>query len=256
MSFFQWLGNLLKKIFGIQTPTPVPISEEPVEKPAPPPVVTPAPTPPRSPTTRIRGVDVSSYQPTTVDWAAVKAAGYDFAIIKASEGETLKDSTFVKHWADARNAGLVCGAYHFFHPLKPWQTQAKNFMDALTRPMAGELPPVLDIEWSDGLQTLGDQGARNALSMLKQMEAFSGLVPWIYTNANFFLNIPTDILPEFKRYPLWISAYVNHEPKLCAPWTTWTAWQYSESENVPGIGKCDVSYFAGSLDDLRAMAKR
>jgi len=69
------------------------------------------------------GIDLSGYQPT-VDWTKVAASGIAFAFIKATEGTTLIDHTFADHWARAKRASLLRGAYHFFdrsrmRPRKP-----------------------------------------------------------------------------------------------------------------------------------------
>src|SRR5512140_3609631 len=64
--------------------------------------------------TTLEGVDVSHYD-GTIDFAKVKQSGRVFAIMKATEGTSYVDATFATHWADAKAAGVVRGAYHFFH---------------------------------------------------------------------------------------------------------------------------------------------
>jgi lysozyme len=63
----------------------------------------------------LRGIDVSSYQ-GAVDWGAWKGKGIAFAIAKATEGRTIRDSEFARNWRELKPAGLVRGAYHFTHP--------------------------------------------------------------------------------------------------------------------------------------------
>ncbi len=59
----------------------------------------------------VRGVDVSNHQ-GAVDWQRVRAAGFVFTYIKASEGRTFSDPDFVTLSIGARRAGLRVGAYH------------------------------------------------------------------------------------------------------------------------------------------------
>ena len=64
----------------------------------------------------MRGVDVSVFN-TNVDWQAVKAAGFDFAICRTGFGRTDADETFLAQVDGAHKAGLVCGAYHYSYAL-------------------------------------------------------------------------------------------------------------------------------------------
>src|SRR5437899_10061338 len=62
------------------------------------------------------GVDVSSYQGGSVNWASAKAGGVSFAWAKATEGLTVNDADFTINAANAKAAGVLIGAYHFSHP--------------------------------------------------------------------------------------------------------------------------------------------
>src|SRR5436305_840643 len=63
-----------------------------------------------------KGVDVSNYQGSSIDWPQVAAAGYTFAFAKASEGTTFTDATYASNRTGTRSAGLLLGAYHFARP--------------------------------------------------------------------------------------------------------------------------------------------
>ena len=58
----------------------------------------------------------AQFQPADLDFCAdyTEAHGIDFAFVKASEGETLRDPQFDHNWAAAKAAGLTRGAYHFY----------------------------------------------------------------------------------------------------------------------------------------------
>jgi GH25 family lysozyme M1 (1,4-beta-N-acetylmuramidase) len=88
----------------------------------------------------VEGIDVSWYQ-KKIDWKQM-ANSKVFAFIKATEGTSLEDKLFASNWSGARNAGLLRGAYHFFHPSVDPIEQADFF---LSKVATCELPPVLDV---------------------------------------------------------------------------------------------------------------
>ena len=55
-------------------------------------------------TANVNGMDVSSYD-TVTDWSAAKAAGIDFAFIRASDGTQYPDPSFAGYWSGAKAAG-------------------------------------------------------------------------------------------------------------------------------------------------------
>ena len=61
-----------------------------------------------------KGIDVSCWN-DSIDYKALKAAGYTFVIIRAGYGNRLdqKDSLFEKHIKGAKEAGLGIGIYYF-----------------------------------------------------------------------------------------------------------------------------------------------
>src|SRR5271163_318172 len=91
------------------------------------------------------GIDVSHFQ-RVVDWAGVAASGIQFCFIKATEGAANVDPRFLQNWRGAGTAGLMRGAYHFFHPSVPAATQASSFVRTVVRLEPSDLPPVLDLE--------------------------------------------------------------------------------------------------------------
>ena len=61
-----------------------------------------------------KGIDVSQHQ-GNIDFGKVKAAGYDFVIIRAGYGKyaSQKDPYFEQNYAGAKAAGLNVGAYWY-----------------------------------------------------------------------------------------------------------------------------------------------
>ncbi len=72
----------------------------------------------------MRGVDVSVFN-EAIDWAALKAAGVDFAICRTGYGNSSFDETFQRNVEEAHKAGLICGAYHYSYALTPSDAAAE-----------------------------------------------------------------------------------------------------------------------------------
>src|SRR3954447_21799703 len=116
----------------------------------------------------IHGIDISKWQ-GNVDWASVRAAGTQFAFIKATEGGDHVDERFRTNWDGAARAGVPRGAYHFVF----WCRSAKEQMDWFKRNVANDpsaLPPVLDVEWNGHSQTCPKRLPKTqALGMIRYM---------------------------------------------------------------------------------------
>src|SRR6202012_3746686 len=89
-----------------------------------------------------------------VDWNAVKASGRTFVFARTSDGLTTPDTQFPTNWPALKKAGLIRGAYQFFRPKRDPVATAnlivKNIADNGGL-QAGDLPPVLDLEVTDGV---------------------------------------------------------------------------------------------------------
>ncbi len=198
----------------------------------------------------IHGIDVSKYQ-EFIDWESVKAMNVEgvqihFAFIKATEGVNNEDRCFKRNWKQAKEAGVVCGAYHFFIATKSGKTQAENFIESVElRP--GDLPPVLDVEQTYGVT---NQKLRQRVKeWLVTVENYYGVKPILYTNVDFYEQHLRD---SFDVYPLWAAHYLQKEkPRIYRPWHFW---QYSEDGRVNGIlYKVDFNAFNGDSTEFKNM---
>jgi lysozyme len=214
------------------------------------PVPTKPSAPPSDPKARVRGVDVSHHN-ESVDFKAMKAAGWHFAFMKATEAAGFEDSKFKARWAAAKEAGVMVGAYHFFRANVDPAKQAEHFISNLKEVSAGDLPPVMDWETKDNTERLTH--IIRGRVFLEMVERATGRRPIIYTGPSFagdFLKLPA----EFAKYPLWVAHYQTKQPRVPAPWKTWTFWQDSETGVVPGVAnRCDTNYFMGSIEDLKRL---
>lgn len=224
--------------------------------------------------TNALGIDVSRYD-ATVDWQKVKAAGISFAVIKASQSNWA-DSMFATHWAGAKSAGLIRGAYHFFSPDMDPLEQAAAYLKALGSD-PGDLPPVLDV---DAKTTNPAKLAEDVEKWLAEVETQTGRRPIIYTPA-WYWNSTMLIGGKYPAwaadYALWVPAYPvrdgtptlaelaqgKYKPLLPKSWTSWLFWQYSERGRVDGVAKADgkpanvdLNLFNGTLADLSRLVGR
>src|SRR5215472_10861520 len=98
--------------------------------------------------TTLPGIDVSHYQ-GTIDWASVRTAGIVFAYAKATEGITYTDPLFTNNWSAMKAAGVVRGAYLFFHSNDDPTAEADHYLSVVGTIAPGDLPPMLDVEVTD-----------------------------------------------------------------------------------------------------------
>ena len=193
----------------------------------------------------IHGIDVSKWQ-GKIDWASVKAAGTQFAFIKATEGGDHVDARFLENWHGAAQAGVPRGAYHFVYWCRPAHEQAAWFRrNVPADPNA--LPPVLDLEWNGHSRscpkTLDKETALEKVRlMLREMEAHTGKRPIIYTDITFHKDV---LEGELRDYPHWLRS-VAAEPQERYVDREWMMWQYTTTGRVPGIdGDVDRNAFFG-----------
>lgn len=202
---------------------------------------------------KVHGIDVSRYQ-RRVDWERVRkmkvgGIGIEFAFIKATDGSWMRDPEFFANWENARRAGIVRGAYHYFLPDINAKHQAANFSKTV-KLRSGDLPPVVDVEEARGLSKLTVQQYTKAF--LDLLEKQYRVKPILYTNRDFYKNYFADE-EAFEGYRFWIAHY--HVTKLDMPDDEdWDFWQHSDRGTVNGINEpVDFNVFNGDSAALRAL---
>ena len=214
----------------------------------------------------VEGIDVSDGQ-GAIDWNAVKAAGVDFALVKATQGTYDTQSTFAANWAGARAAGVIRGAYHFFDPTEDGAAQAQHFLAVVGAVGAGDLPAMLDIECPTGRADTtclgtGTSDAASAADIAARMwdfidavEQATGKKPLVYTYGSYFASNGVDTT-GLDAYPLCIADPVAGSCfDVPPPWSSALLWQYSFTGDVPGISDAvDRDRFLGTLSDLQELA--
>jgi len=210
--------------------------------------------------TTVNGLDVF-HGDGSVDWEAVAKAGMEFAYVKATEGITVTDSLFAQNWKAMKAAGIMRGAYHFFHPVSSAEDQADHFLKVMADFLPGDLPPALDLEETSathdewpGIQSADRIGL--VLRWLKRVEDTTGMKSVIYTRKGWVKdNLPG--AEALNDHPLWVADFKSTEtPLIPSQWSAWTFWQFSETGTVPGINsKVDLDRFNGVSADLQMLVK-
>lgn len=194
-------------------------------------------------------VDLSHWQygpagrTSPVDFVAMQESGVQAVMLKATQGISFVDATFVSRVAAATAAGLLVGAYHFADASDPTM-QASHFLK-----MAGSLSRLaIDIEPNGIGNTVSVAQAAALVSAIHQQ---SQCLPAVYIGrwgpTGNGAGLPNIVLA---RCDLWLPAYVKN-PVPPSGWDDWTLWQYTQSATVPGVGgPCDRSQFKGSAEEL------
>lgn len=171
-----------------------------------------------------RGVDVSRYQhPDGVDgnvigWAALKAAGFDWAAVELSLGRSILNPFAVKDVTAALDAGFEVVVYHYCYPWANVPFSEATFFQQQINKLPAEILLALDVE--EGATQLGWK----ALDRWVHSFATVRPVDFVYWNQNYRANLTC---PPFTRE--WVAA-----PGLAHPPAGAAVWQTGEGM-VPGI---------------------
>ncbi len=184
----------------------------------------------------VRGIDVSGWQ-KDIDWAKVKAAGIDFAMIrvgsrKLNEGTIVEDSKFVQNVKGAIANDIPVGVYFYSAAKTELEVleeasfvlnRIKNFK--ITYPVAYDLENFGQFR----LSNVSDERINyNALIFLNYFKSH-GYEGMLYGNKTALQNHWS--LPRFDGFKIWLAHYVD-ETSYSDPYDMW---QYTESGEVDGI---------------------
>jgi GH25 family lysozyme M1 (1,4-beta-N-acetylmuramidase) len=191
------------------------------------------------------GIDVSYHQ-GNIDWKQVKAAGYDFVILRiayrgySQAGRLVQDSKFEEYYDGAKSAGLDVGVYFFAQAVN--ENEAEEEADFVLNILNGrklELPVTYDPEsiLNDTARTdnvTKEQFTKNAVTFCNRIND-AGYKPMIY--ANMLWEAFELDLTKLSDVPVW---YADYETLPQTPYN-YEYWQYSNEGKVPGVqGNCDL----------------
>lgn len=184
------------------------------------------------------GIDVSDYQ-GDIDWAAVKASGIDFAMIRAgyrgaTRGKLNEDSKFADNYTGAKDAGVKVGIYFFSQATSVTEAEEEaGYVLQLLQNKSVDYPVVFDWEQTsvDGSRTAdatGEQITSYASAFCKKI-AKAGYTAGVYFNRSLGYNYYD--LEQLKDFEFWLAEYRS----VPAFYYNFGLWQYSDNAQVQGI---------------------
>jgi GH25 family lysozyme M1 (1,4-beta-N-acetylmuramidase) len=209
----------------------------------------------------VAGIDVSRYQ-GSINWAGVRAAGIEFAFIKATEGVSYKDPAFGANYVGAYHAGVVRGAYHFALPDRSGGATQANHLAGSGGAWSADgrtLPAALDLEgnpYGASCYGLSPSAMRTWINdFLATYRARTGRYAVIYTTTSWWNSCTGSWTGPWANHPLWIARWAAGVGALPAGAPVWTVWQYTATGRVAGIsGDVDRNWFNGDRSRLIALA--
>lgn len=195
----------------------------------------------------VRGIDVSHHQ-GEIDWFQVKAEGFHFVFIKATEGGDFKDRSFTQNWNAAISSGMRRGAYHFFTFCRSGIDQARNFLATVPQEK-DDLPFVLDLEFGGNCKkTLTPEIlAAEVRGFVIEVQKNRKEKPIFYVTPEFFEEYLEKHASLFPEHTLWLRN-VFREPSQnnCEKWSLW---QFANRGRIKGVnGPVDLNVFCGDFN--------
>lgn len=192
------------------------------------------------------GIDVSSHN-GAVDWAAVKADGIEFAMLRigyrgAQEGILHEDEYFNTNIQQAIQNHLKVGVYFFSSAISAEEIDEE--VDLVLNKIKGykiQMPVVYDMEEFDQGGRIDDlsleQRTKLALRFCKKIKE-AGYQPMIYGNMTWlYQNYDFE---RISKYPVWLASYSIS----CPMEDKFDMWQYSNKGQVNGIeGDVDMNIY-------------
>jgi GH25 family lysozyme M1 (1,4-beta-N-acetylmuramidase) len=217
------------------------------------------------------GADISDWQ-RAIDLAQVAREGYEFCVVKASEGPYGDGTSYLNpsygpQIDAAHRAGLLTGAYHFLVET-PARAQVDLFLEAVGD-VSGKLVMV-DYESYPNFPSLDPSMATLRAFVTELKERIGDHPILVYAGQGYWNSPPPngsivdlDVTTWDAFYPLhpraglgsvlyqqvknrgWGERWGNQEPKF---------WQFSSNGRVAGM-QIDVDAFSGTRQELYALAE-
>ncbi len=204
----------------------------------------------------IKGVDVSHWQ-GDIDFEALKRQGYEFAMIKATQGDYFVDPNLKQNVAKCEAAGMAHGLYHFLDPcMDEWNkgNEQLDYFHENTIGLHGQLPNALDAEWMAELTI--KQYCTLVVDFLQ-----SAILRWLlYANLNFLNYILYEVREQIKKeadiWLAWPSGITPPKMPRFYDESSVKIWQWDWSDNLDKNRVLDDAwYYAHVQPQIYAVVK-
>jgi GH25 family lysozyme M1 (1,4-beta-N-acetylmuramidase) len=202
---------------------------------------------------KILGVDFSHWQGKP-DCQKLKDNGVKFAIVKAGEvyiknasKPAVTDDMHDRNIRELKRVGVICGDYYYFHPSAGASKQANHYAQVYLKNKP-DLPPVIDIEDSDGY--LPKDVGRQLLAFIDAIKQKIGIQPIIYSRNGFLVNnCGNPDWPAGTKF--WIARYGQTIGSLSPKIKDNTIiWQYTDRLKLPGLPAMDGNFWLKSEQEF------
>ena len=193
-----------------------------------------------------RGIDVSEHQ-GKINWAQVKTAGVDFAILRCGYASTYVDIQWHNNVQGCLSTGMPFGVYLYSRATSP--EEASKEADFAISQLKNEgltgadlaFPVYFDMEDS---KMVGKNYAAIAQAFFDKLTA-AGYSVGTYANLSWWNTYLTS--PVFDKYSKWVAAYNTSIGLTYAPMSNFSegngVWQFSDYGVIPGISeRVDLNY--------------
>ena len=190
------------------------------------------------------GVDVSNYQ-GTIDWAALKQQGVEFAYLRiglrgyGEAGTLYPDRSFVRYYEGAQAAGIDVGVYMFSQAATPLEAAEEAlYVQQLLDGRELQLPVYYD--WEPVLQEDSRTLNSSRLLLTAQARVFCELIEKSGYDAGVYMNRQQGYyrydLKTLSPYKLWIADYGDW-PDF---YYRFDVWQYAADGRLDGVKRSGV----------------
>src|SRR3990167_2060420 len=223
----------------------------------------------------MKGIDVSHWN-GTLEWPNIRAAGYDFAFLKATEPENYMprtrgiDELYEQHAWGADGEDMPHGPYHFwrYYGTGGPEGQIDAFLErvfSLPRPTCKYI--VVDAE-DQACPKFTVEGKRRLARSLLHLDAnlpseyqvliYSARWWWDGWMGNDDVTLEDGRRVVFAQWPLWVAHYTGNPlvrpyMPLSGSWVDYLFYQYTSTGNIPNSGDptLDLHYTRLTVDQIR-----
>lgn len=202
----------------------------------------------------IFGVDVSHHQGGSLNFQSLRAAGVEFAFLKATEGAGFVDSRFYTNLRRARDAGLLVAAYHYVRDTSDFDAQVAH----VRRVVPPDVPVVPDVEAGSG-------GVTRVRALVDGLRRAGYRVPLLYLPRWYWQRLGQPSLAGLP--PLWSSRYPDNvvddlrDEFARVPSHYWAGYggldvavlQFTSSARIAGVAPLDANAFRGTREQLTTL---
>lgn len=187
----------------------------------------------------VYGIDISAYQ-GSVDFAKVKADGYQFVILRSTTKNGKPDKMFEQYWSGATKAGLkIAGVYKLCYARSPQEAQREA--EGVLKLLNGRKCDIwLDMENDGGQQTMSVDAIALIITAFLTTCVNAGYDVGIYCNVDWYKNHIKYDIKNICRF--WIARYPKKEnddgtihEDLRTDYKGQVLWQFSSKGKVAGI---------------------